>query len=137
MKKLHLTLSASPDPSLLEMRILANHGVDPRFSFLRKGGKFREVWDQLRKEVDTVKENPMVASGSGLVAYGSDSEEEVEGVDEVEEVKTKVHVVDVGNGEPELEVALKVTVEDKLKQELKAEKAREWARKRKAARGDI
>lgn len=130
MKKLHLTLSASPDPSLLEMRILANHGVDPRFSFLRKGGKFREVWDQLRKEVNVVVVDPNLPSGSGLVAYGSDSEDEV-----VEEEEEKVIFA-----EGEVEVTLELpeeTVEEQSKKELKAEKVREWARKRKAARGDI
>lgn len=123
MKKLHQTLSGSPDPSLLEIRILASHGVDPRFSFLRKGGRFREVWDKIREgdteeavaEVEVEKE-----SGSLLVAYASDSDDE----------EKKEEVV----AEEEIPIVEEESEEARLKKEMKAEKAREWARKRKEAR---
>lgn len=48
MSRLHGTLTASPSPNLLEIRILANHGSDPRFQFLRKGGKWRDIWERIR-----------------------------------------------------------------------------------------
>jgi hypothetical protein len=140
MTKLHSTLSTSPDPSLLEMRILANHGADPRFAFLRKGGKWRDVWERIRKgERGTEKEVEETKGGLGLVAYGSDSDDE--GSDE-EETKEEEPVAEPEIEEPPLpveEASLPTSVveeseEDRAKKEAKAAKAREWARKRKEAR---
>ncbi|ORY62856.1 hypothetical protein BCR35DRAFT_334818 [Leucosporidium creatinivorum] len=71
MHKLHLTLLTSPDPSLLEIRILANHGTDPRFSFLRKGGKWSDVWEGIRrgedKAAEEVREGRRWVLGEGRV----------------------------------------------------------------------
>ena len=80
----------SPNPAQLEMRILANHGGDPRFAFLRgrwgrawrlAKGKFRlEQEAEKRRKEDAAKP---VAMG-GLAGYGSDSDEEDEEKDEAE-----------------------------------------------------
>lgn len=49
MARLHATLSRSGNPALLELRILAHHGSDPRFaSFLRREGPWRTWWEDLR-----------------------------------------------------------------------------------------
>ncbi|KAI8977827.1 hypothetical protein BD414DRAFT_517061 [Trametes punicea] len=40
---------ASPNPGQLEMRILANHGADPRFAFLR--GRWSRAWRLLKTKI--------------------------------------------------------------------------------------
>lgn len=42
------SLLSSPNPSLLELRILANHASDPRFEFLR--GRYKTTWERLKAE---------------------------------------------------------------------------------------
>lgn len=136
MRKLSATLSVAADPSLLEIRILANHGNDPRFGFLRRGGKWREVWEAIRKEGKVEKVVAATGSGGfGLVAYGSDSEGEEEGTTEeaLEEVSADLdHLAEKETLIPPLE-----TEEERAKKEAKAEKAREWARKRREAREGV
>lgn len=64
-------LKGAANPALLEMKILANHGADPRFSFLRKGREQRwtDVWRRLRSGASEQSEG----QSSALVDYGSDS----------------------------------------------------------------
>lgn len=61
----------SPNSAQLEMRILANHGGDDRFAFLR--GRWSRHWkvttDQARTEM--LKRDEPVGLG-GLADYGSD-----------------------------------------------------------------
>lgn len=117
MTRLALTLSTSPDPAMLEIRILTNHGNDERFSFLRKGGQWRALWEELRKP--PVAPVVAISSGMGLGDYGSDSEEESPvDVDEA---------VDKQDDSSESSAALE-------KQRIKARKVQAWASKRKAAR---
>ena len=119
MSRLHSTLLASPNPALLEIRILANHAADERFSFLRKGGPFRKVWEEMRsaKKVEAV-----VGGGlGGLVGYGSDSEDD----DDVAE-----ELADKTDEQPEIDP----TTAEALKKSLKLAKALDWSAKRKAAR---
>lgn len=140
MRKLSTTLSTAADPSLLEIRILANHGNDPRFGFLRKGGKWRNVWEEIRREGKVETAVPAAgAAGLGLVAYGSEEESEeeegvVEEVQEAQEVREEVPAVIDEPAEEEVLVPPLEMEEDRAKKEVKQEKAREWARKRKEAR---
>jgi hypothetical protein len=68
---------SSPNPTQLEMRILANHGNDPRFAFLR--GRWKRVWEATRLANAPKKpEVPVKAGGSGLGAlagYGDSGDE--------------------------------------------------------------
>ncbi|KWU43671.1 hypothetical protein RHOSPDRAFT_34819 [Rhodotorula sp. JG-1b] len=89
MSRLHTTLSRSANPALLELRILANHGSDPRFaSFLKREGRWYRWWVELREGKGKVaagvapkeeeeEEKPATATGGlgGLAAYGSDSDD--------------------------------------------------------------
>lgn len=43
-------LFASPNPQILELRILTNHAGDPRFSFLK--GRYRIAWQRMKDERD-------------------------------------------------------------------------------------
>lgn len=70
-------IHTSPNPALLEMRILANHGADPRFDFLR--GRWKKRWANVKSEVARGKEPTLTTPAGGLVGYGSeDSEDEPE-----------------------------------------------------------
>jgi hypothetical protein len=154
MKRLHATLSGAQNPSLLEMRILTNHSNDPKFEFLKKGGKWRDIWERIRRgeNVESSSETekkPNGGSGAGLAGLGdygsSDSENEEEEEEEPKENPDKggseafAGAEDGNTAQTEVEAAEaneleKVTEEERRKQEAKAEKVREWARKRKEAR---
>ena len=69
-------LSAS-NPAQLEIRILANHGADERFSFLRDGGRWHDTWLEIKMKATDGKEKEKESSATGLggiAGYGSDSE---------------------------------------------------------------
>jgi len=70
MQRTALHIQSSPNPAQLEMRILANHGADHRFAFLR--GRWSRYWetttDLARKE--TLKRDEPAGLG-GLAGYGS------------------------------------------------------------------
>ncbi|PLW48360.1 hypothetical protein PCASD_02936 [Puccinia coronata f. sp. avenae] len=91
MKRTLGALQASPSPSLLEIRILTNHGNDPRFSsFLCREGKWRAYWESMKTDhpdppgaASTHQQQssapkspirPALATG-GLVDYDDSSEE--------------------------------------------------------------
>ncbi|GAA5887565.1 hypothetical protein JCM5296_002620 [Sporobolomyces johnsonii] len=142
MRKLATTLSSAADPTMLEIRILTHHGADERFAFLRKGGKWRDVWERIRRgervggEKGEEKEEREEKGGlGGLAAYGSDSEDE--GEEEAVEKVLDAEAVDAVDAASTLQPGPAAAVEDdeaRRKQEARAEKAREWARKRLAAR---
>lgn len=160
MTRLHSTLSSSPNPSLLELRILANHSTDERFSFLREGGRWRSVWGEIRRgerradgqrvETERGGEKAEKKGTAGLVAYGSDSDDEGDeqdanekvGEEVVEEVEVNADAGDKAEAPPTESVApplppasaADADAERRAKQALKAEKAREWARRRQEAR---
>ncbi|BGP29106.1 hypothetical protein JCM10296v2_000844 [Rhodotorula toruloides] len=158
MTRLHSTLSSSPNPSLLELRILANHSKDERFAFLREGGRWRSVWGELRrgergvdgrrKEIEQGKAVAAKKEGlAGLVGYGSDSDDEEEqeqtggraeperaaGADEAVASLADLDPTPGPTATAE-EATADGDLERRAKQALKAEKAREWARKRREAR---
>ncbi|KAF9524218.1 hypothetical protein CPB83DRAFT_861642 [Crepidotus variabilis] len=70
-------LVSSPNPAQLEMRILANHGNDKRFAFLR--GRWSRAWNlakaKARMEMEKEKPNKKAVIGL-LTGYGSGSESE-------------------------------------------------------------
>jgi hypothetical protein len=96
------------------MKILANHGGDPRFSFLRRGKEQRwsEEWTRLRdgQTVNLDKKGEGARSSiisTNLVDYGSSS--------------------DVEEEEEDAQIA---------KKKRKLQLAREWSRKRKEKASD-
>ena len=56
MVKTARTLSMSANPALLELKIVANHGNDPRFGFLRPHApqQQRTVWEELKRRRATM-----------------------------------------------------------------------------------
>lgn len=89
---------SSPNPAQLEMRILANHGADKRFAFLR--GRWSRTWRMIKEKARQEKiahsaqstQVSQTAGLSGLAAYG-DSEEGSE-----ESESEDVSSVKVGEG---------------------------------------
>lgn len=49
------SIFSSPNPSILEMRILTHHSSDERFAFLR--GRWRNAWDKVKGDIKGEKEN--------------------------------------------------------------------------------
>ncbi|KIJ26818.1 hypothetical protein M422DRAFT_785124 [Sphaerobolus stellatus SS14] len=87
MERTATHLTDSPNPGQLEMRILANHGADSRFAFLR--GRWKNSWQKIKSDAQSAKRptvdltkvqrspksNTAIPPKGGLVAYGSDSDD--------------------------------------------------------------
>ncbi|KAG9080272.1 hypothetical protein FRC06_006847 [Ceratobasidium sp. 370] len=124
-------IQASPNPAQLEMRILANHGADPRFAFLR--GRWKRAWARMKSEHKAGGSEQKVGEKSrgigGLAEYESESESESES-------DGKGSGEAGGEAGPTLRGApmSKATDEDETEMErIKAERrarALEWMRKR-------
>jgi hypothetical protein len=97
----------SPNPAQLEMRILANHGSDGRFAFLR--GRWKRAWARIR-----AGGRAGVVIG-GLAGYASDSASEGE-IEVAGPVISEVPVAD--------EAGM-----DRVRAERRA-RAQEWTRRR-------
>lgn len=78
-------LLTSPNPTQLEARILANHGKDGRFAFLR--GRWGKVWREVKEGVLKEKEGKEKGGGLGLGEYGSDSDSDEEKGEEGDKTK--------------------------------------------------
>ncbi|KAG2144449.1 uncharacterized protein EDB93DRAFT_1153525 [Suillus bovinus] len=141
MKRTALHLLSSPNPAQLEMRILANHGADKRFAFLR--GRWSRAWrmtkERLRQEkVDQsaqslrASRNILVGLG-GLAAYG-DSDDEG-GEEESESGET--YSLKVGESPATaLDSPQNHNVRlEEVEQEARRVRAREWAAQRRAQQG--
>ncbi|KAI0643287.1 hypothetical protein C8Q79DRAFT_928466 [Trametes meyenii] len=145
---------SSPNPAQLEMRILANHGADPRFAFLR--GRWSRTWrltkGKIRLEQEAEKRRAAKDVGKvavalgGLAGYGDSDEDEDENEDDgdnadppdVAEAKETVDsTANATDGHPDGEGQREGVdpseVEDALKAARRA-RAREWAEKRRAAK---
>ncbi|WVR07158.1 hypothetical protein IAU60_004199 [Kwoniella sp. DSM 27419] len=79
MRHTALALASSPNPSVLELRILANHASDDRFSFLR--GRYKDAWEGVKAELRRTREEQRRAEErkkglglGGLGGYDSDSD---------------------------------------------------------------
>lgn len=87
MRRTAVHLHSSPNPAQLEMRILANHGADKRFAFLR--GRWSHAWRLAKYKVrlqteEAAKEKDVKQKSDNLIAlagYGDSDEDgsEVEG----------------------------------------------------------
>ncbi|CAG8629191.1 1320_t:CDS:2 [Acaulospora colombiana] len=77
MKKTAAHIVSSPNALQFEMRILANHGEDPRFAFLR--GRWKNKWEEVKASArtqPTTAPPKVVAPPSGLVTYKEDETEQ-------------------------------------------------------------
>ena len=138
-------LLASPNRAQLELRILANHGADRRFAFLR--GRWRRAWALAQAKARVAKADaarPPPSIGLGIVAgYGSDSDEASAGSDREDGTQSLAPPEDgsaVSAGaehEPGPSLALEQAIrgtfdlEDAAK-EAKRKRLREWMERRRA-----
>ncbi|KAJ3869272.1 hypothetical protein EV359DRAFT_30385 [Lentinula novae-zelandiae] len=126
MRRTAKSILASPNPAQLELRILANHGADARFAFLR--GRWSRAWRTVKAHARAdhkLEEEQKAASkanslGMGLIADYADSDEsgeetQTEVKDQVEKAEAEVAYTELNQGEG-IEAA----------QELRRARAREW-----------
>lgn len=127
MRRTAAHLHASPDRTRLIARILANHGSDRRFAFLR--GQWQRAWANVQQEVldeETKKANSVDSTdlvGLGLGGYGdSDDDDASTGGPE-------------GPGEdrsdpPPVVTTASVDDEEEAKKKARRQRAREWSMQR-------
>jgi hypothetical protein len=155
MRRTASHLIASPNPAQLEMRILANHGGDKRFAFLR--GRFTRVWGMIKAK-ERLEENQKKSKAAedalalrGLEGYGdSDSDghrsddwdggESADGaqrfvrevIPALPQAQSKVSEDQPGVLEGEAsKVAVVMSAEESIKEARRA-RAKEWGEKRRA-----
>jgi hypothetical protein len=135
----------------LRARILAHHGADVRFAFLR--GRWGQAWARAQADANRAvlaeqEERALGAGGlGGLTGYGSGSEDDAdgddEGEDEEDEDEIRVGVTEhaqVLEEAPEELQAMQEAQPDsrevalRTAQEARRAKAREWAEKRRATK---
>jgi hypothetical protein len=135
MHRTAVHILSSPNPVQLEMRILANHGGDKRFAFLR--GRWSRSWKALNQKIRVERAGQQLkASGSslqpvmglgGVAEYGDSDDDSGEDGDneevrrETEGIQEKVVVDD----EDEL-------AKDAATKQARRARAKEWAEKRRA-----
>jgi hypothetical protein len=143
------TIRAANDAQL-RARILAHHGADVRFAFLR--GRWSHAWALAQAEANRAvleeQEKAQSAGGlGGLTGYGSGSEEEdtednngagggddaVDGGSDNVTERTQMLEGDAEDGQATQE-AQSEEVALRAAQETRRAKAREWAEKRRAAK---
>ena len=77
MQRTALHIQSSPNPAQLEMRILANHGGDHRFAFLR--GRWPRYWRAMADHARTeILKRDKPAGLGGLAGYGSGDDSDVD-----------------------------------------------------------
>lgn len=84
MKRTAASIMSTGNPAQLEMRILANHGADKRFAFLR--GRWKAAWMAMKRNAEKEEEAKKSSSADGLgnlADYGDSDEEEDETKPEV------------------------------------------------------
>ena len=149
MRRTAAHVVGSPNPAQLEMRILANHGADPRFAFLR--GRWAHAWrlakgkrrvelereaEQARKEVEGRGAKPGGGIG-GLAGYGDSDSDEDSGAEEEKE-QEDADASEVAGAEKQTPAAndeehtSKSIHDDEAAKAARRARAKEWAEKRRA-----
>lgn len=118
-------LLSSPNPAQLEMRILANHGADKRFAFLkgRWGRSWRLAKAKLRverEERERKEKEEKEKKGLGILA-GYDSGSSSEGGSPHREVM---------GDQPDEREGMTEGQDDEAKKEIRRQKAKAWTEKR-------
>ncbi|KAI0078022.1 hypothetical protein K474DRAFT_1661064 [Panus rudis PR-1116 ss-1] len=139
MRRTASHLSSSPNPAQLEMRILANHGADRRFAFLK--GRWSRAWkatkarirleNEKAKEAEEKKANATSGVLGGLTGYGDS--------DEDSDAKSEDESTPAGSAEPSSSVPssniTSVADDESLKAARRA-RAKEWMERRRAEKAE-
>lgn len=128
----------SPNPAQLEMRILANHGADKRFAFLR--GRWSRAWKitkgRIRLELEAARNKSVEKEGQkaglgGLAGYGDSDASDEDGDDKGDDGKGEVETkASEGGATPAMLLS-----EEAVKEARRA-KAKQWAEQRRAAKAN-
>ncbi|THH08219.1 hypothetical protein EW146_g9063 [Bondarzewia mesenterica] len=153
MRRTASHILVSPNPAQLEMRILANHGADTRFAFLR--GRWKRAWARtkgaVRQEMEAEKAKTKMGKGLGaLMGYEESEEEDEDSVPEGDSMSDKLRSgesasaqvsepAEVRDGEIVDPTQRSSAGEDQASEEAasvimeaRRARAREWAEKRRA-----
>ena len=148
MRRTAVHIDRAANDAQLRARILAHHGADPRFAFLR--GRWSRAWAHAQADAHRAaiveRETQSAGALGGLTGYGSGSEDDNEDDDaggdesggggggggiavhaQAMEDDAALGTRDAQNAQPE-ELVLRAA------QEARRTKAREWAEKRRAAK---
>ncbi|EJF62065.1 hypothetical protein DICSQDRAFT_180388 [Dichomitus squalens LYAD-421 SS1] len=140
MRRTASHILSSPNPAQLEMRILANHGADPRFAFLR--GRWSRAWQlakgKVRLEQEEEKKRRAAQAKTqnligGLAGYGDSDEGSEAAEEEYQEDVGAVPLESRGTAEVAGSSEVPSEADDAVKAARRA-RAREWAEKRRAAK---
>ncbi|KAK7033916.1 hypothetical protein VNI00_012540 [Paramarasmius palmivorus] len=137
MRRTAKHILSSPNPAQLEMRILANHGADKRFAFLR--GRWSRSWQvikaKLRMELEKEEEERKRKSAPGLGSLGDygDSSDEEDGAGAVGEIENEARATsEVGENEYERGEEKQSQESIEAEKEARRARAKEWMAKRRA-----
>jgi hypothetical protein len=132
MRRTAQHLLSSPNPAQLEMRILANHGNDKKFAFLR--GRWSHAWMIVKGKTRREKEEhekDKVGSGLGVLAGYGDSDESEDDV--AQNVGDTVHNSEAeGDQDKKVEGENQKPMDDESIKVARRARAKEWAEKRRA-----
>lgn len=145
MRRTAAHISRANNDAQLRARILAHHGADVRFAFLR--GRWSRAWALAQAEANRAEREKAQSAGAlgGLTGYGSGSEDDaeddndsdgaVDGTSDNVTERTQVLEGSAEDGQATREFEAQFE-EDALRaaQEARRAKAREWAEKRRAAK---
>ena len=131
MRRTASHLLSSPNPAQLEMRILANHGGDRRFSFLR--GRWKNVWSlsKAKARLEKEKEAEKTAGLGILAGYGSDDNDPNQEANDGDQ--GHVPEVPLVEEKPQAREIMPGGGDDAAKQ-ARRKRLKEWAEKRRAAK---
>ncbi|KAL0948347.1 hypothetical protein HGRIS_010933 [Hohenbuehelia grisea] len=132
-------LLSSPNPAQLEMRILANHGADKRFAFLR--GRWSRAWkivkgrERLAREEQAAKDEAEKAKAGlgGLAGYGDSDDDEGSEDDSQKEGAGEAASSEVDKPAT-VEDIRRATVDDAAKEARRA-RLKDWVEKRRTEKG--
>ncbi|KAF9005127.1 hypothetical protein BDQ17DRAFT_1223713, partial [Cyathus striatus] len=141
MKRTATHLLSSPNPAQLEMRILANHGNDKRFAFLR--GRWSRAWrlvkgkariEKEERESLEAKEKEQKIGLGGLAGYGDSEEEDEEEIQKEEKEVDEAKAADTKAAYPAVPdvSAMSKNVGNEAAKEARRLRAKQWAEKRRA-----
>ncbi|KAI6119162.1 hypothetical protein EDD16DRAFT_1582867 [Pisolithus croceorrhizus] len=136
LRRTAVHIISSPNPAQLEMRILANHGADKRFAFLR--GRWSRAWkvtkELARQERRETRESERAEKPSGssslqglMVGYG-DSEESGDDPSECEAAADEAAIV----SKSQFGGFDGTSSNEKDRQKARRERAKEWSARRRA-----
>ncbi|KZT30199.1 hypothetical protein NEOLEDRAFT_1127116 [Neolentinus lepideus HHB14362 ss-1] len=133
MRRTAMHLSNSPNPAQLEMRILANHGADRRFAFLR--GRWGRAWRTAKAGVRMEKEEKKEGGGlGGLAGYGDSDEDENSANGEGKPDTGKGAETGADKMSPSATEQVVIGEDEEALKAARRAKAKEWAARRRAAK---